>query len=256
MNSTQETALITGATSGIGYELAKIFAREGYNLVLVARNPQKLKEVSEEFGKEGAGKILTISQDLSLMGSPQEIYEETMENGFSVNAGVGEQGLFSESTIDKDMEILHLNIISLVYLTKLYLKEMLKRNYGKILQVSSMAAMAPMPLMTVYAASKAFVQSFTDGLINELKDTGVTITALIPGSTDTDFWRKADAEETKAAQSKMDEPSKVAKTGYEALMKGEHRAIVGFKNKVTAAASNLIPDNKLASITRKQMEEK
>lgn len=152
--------------------------------------------------------------------------------------------------------MIQLNIVSLVHLTKLFMRDMLSRNEGKILQLASNVSFMPTPLMAVYAATKAFVLSFTEALINELKDTGVTITALCPGATDTDFFNRAGAENTKVANSDLSDPKDVAKDGYQALMKGESRVISGFTNKMQAAISNVVPDTAVTATMHKMMEEK
>lgn len=259
MNS--KTALITGASSGIGYELAKLFAKDNYSLVIVSRDETKLQEVARELEKIGSPKVAVIAKDLSRDGSAQELYNEVRSRGIEVNilvndAGFGEHGLFVETDLEKELKIIHLNIISLTVLTKLFLKEMVKRNEGRVLQLSSIAGFMPNPLLAVYSATKAYVQSFTDSLINELKDSKVTVTALVPGATDTDFFNKADAENTVAANGSLSSPAEVALEGYKAMLAGEHRVIVGLKNKAMVAASNILPDEMVTAAGRAQMEEK
>jgi short-subunit dehydrogenase len=251
--------LITGATSGIGLELAKLFAKDGNDMVIVARDEQTLNKVSDELLKLGAGKVTVISKDLSLPGKAEEVFMETSQSGIEIgtlvnDAGVGQRGLFSDIPLDKDLEIIHLNIISLLTLTKLYLKEMLERKSGRILQLASVASYQPTPLLSVYAATKAFVLSLTDSLGNELKDSGVSITALIPGATDTDFFNKADMENTVAAHHDPEDPALVAKIGYEALRQGKlHATAPGVKKEILM--SSLSPNKRVAEKARKQMEE-
>ncbi|MFN8285691.1 MAG: SDR family oxidoreductase [Chitinophagales bacterium] len=253
-----ETVLITGPTSGIGYELGKLFAQDGYNMVLVSRNEEQLKKTAEEFKSLGAGSIEIIPCDLSIAGGAQTVCDATCQKNIEVDilvndAGVGEHGLFTQTSLDKELSIIQLNIISLVHLTKFYLQEMVKRNRGKILQLASIAAYQPTPLLAVYSATKAFVLSFTDSLINEVKDTNVTITALIPGPTDTDFFNKANAQNTVAAQNAKS-PAEVAKAGYEGLMEGKHHAVApGMKNQVIM--SSLLPNEQVTAMARKQMED-
>ncbi|WP_207425601.1 SDR family oxidoreductase [Pedobacter sp. SYSU D00535] len=260
METVSKTALITGASSGIGYELTKLFAGDGYNLVLVARNEDQLNKVADELRSEFKTKrVDVIAKDLSNINAAAEVYEETKRLGLEINvlvndAGVGQRGNFWEIDFSKDLEIINLNIISLVHLTKLYLKDMLARNEGRILQLASIAAYQPTPMLAVYAASKAFVLSFGDALSNELKDTNITVTSLIPGPTDTDFFNKAGAENTVAA-SKADEPAKVAKEGYEALMKGEHHAVATALVGAQVAMSTVLPNEAVTKMARKYMEE-
>lgn len=256
---TVKTALITGASSGIGYELARLFSIDKYNLVIVGRDENILEDIAEELTLLGSPSITVIHKDLSITGAAAEVYEETRDKGITVDilvndAGAGVHGFFAETDIERELGIIQLNISTLVHLTKLYLSDMLAVRRGRILQVASIAAYQPTPLLAVYSASKAFVLSFTDSLINELKDTGVTMTALIPGATDTDFFINADAEHTKAAQNGPADPADVAKIGYEGLMKGAHHAIAGAAVQAQVLMSNLIPNEAVAAMARKQME--
>jgi uncharacterized protein len=255
------TALITGASSGIGYELAKLFARDGFNLLIVARNESMLNIVSTELQNLGSPYVRIFARDLSVTGAVNEIYEEIELDGIQVDvlvndAGVGEHGYFAEVEFEKDLHVIQLNIIALVQLTKLFLRDMLAKRNGQILQVASLSAYQPTPLLAVYAATKAFVLSFTNSLVNELKDTGVSITALIPDATDTDFFDAANATNTLAANQTLADPADVARAGYEALLKGKTHAIPGTGTKAKVALSQLLPNDALASIARKQMEEK
>src|SRR4051812_5667264 len=194
-------ALITGATSGIGYELAKLFAKDSYNLILVARNQERLQEITDQLKLDYAVEVTPLAKDLFNPAAAKEIYDTTKEMGITVDvlvndAGQGEWGPFIETDLNRDLEIIQLNIASLLSLTKFYLKDMVNRNEGKILQLGSEAGTTPMPLLSVYAATKAFVLSFSAALVNELRDTNITITALLPGATDTDFFHKAGQEDT------------------------------------------------------------
>jgi short-subunit dehydrogenase len=220
-------ALITGATSGIGYELAKLFAGDGYSLILVARSTDRLQEVTDEFKQMGV-EVTPIDKDLFKDGAAQEVYNEVKGMGILVDvlvndAGQGQVGMFTEVELQRHLDIIHLNVISLVTLTRLFLEDMLKRDSGKILQLGSIVSKTPAPYFAVYAASKAFVLSFSEALSHELKDTNVTMTCLMPGRTDTDFFHKADMTDTKEYQKELADPAKVAKDGYEALMSGESR---------------------------------
>jgi short-subunit dehydrogenase len=260
MSRKKKTALITGASSGIGYELARLFAISGFHVVIVARDKEKLDETAGKLRKLGADKVTVIPEDLAVAGGAAAVYGETSKKGIDIDvlvndAGVGEHGFFHETSLEKELKIIQLNVASLVEMTKLYLKDMLSRGEGKILQVASIASYQPIPKLAVYAASKAFVLSFTDALINELKDTGVTMTALIPDATDTEFFKRAHAENTVAAKSKLEDPAIVAKVGFEALMKGEHHALAPGVGK-QILMSSLMSNDTLAAMTRKQMEEK
>jgi len=253
-------ALITGATSGIGYELAKIFAQNGYNLVLVARNEENLREVAKEFEQNGNIHTHIIAVDLFLPDAAQKVYKKTSELGIAINilvndAGQGEWGRFIKTDLQREIDLVQLNIISLMSLTKFYLKEMVDRNEGRILQLASSVSKAPSPYLSVYAATKAFVLSFTEALAEELSESEVTITALQPDATDTDFFHKAKAENTVTYKERdLYSPEEVAKAGYEGLMNGETTVLPGFMNKTQAAMNTVMPDSAIASNMSKQME--
>lgn len=260
-NSSLKYALITGATSGLGYEFAKLLALDGYGLILVARSEQRLQEVAGELERSFDTKVVIMVQDLFNPVSPIKIYLEVKKMALPVhilinNAGQGEHGRFTDYRLARDVDIIQLNVTSLVSLTKYFLKDMVARNEGRILQVASLVGKYPTPFMTVYAATKAFVISFTEGLISELKDTHVTMTVLMPGATDTDFYHKAGAEDTASYREQdLSSPVDVARDGYNALMSGAGSVISGFKNKVYAAVGTVLPDTILASAMRKQMSQ-
>ncbi|HEX9979016.1 MAG TPA: SDR family oxidoreductase [Flavobacterium sp.] len=259
-NQQQKHALITGATSGIGYELAKLFAKDGYNLVLVARNEDNLKETAREM--EAISNQIhthTFAIDLFEPGAPEKIYSWTRDQNITIDvlvndAGQGEWGRFTETALQRERDLVQLNIISLMSLTKYYLKEMEDRNSGKILQLASAVSKAPSPYFAVYAATKAFVLSFTEALIEEMKETNVTLTVLRPDATDTDFFHKARAENTKVyKESSMYTAEEVAQAGYDGLMDGDAVVIPGFKNKAQEAMNTLMPDSMIAKTMSKQM---
>jgi short-subunit dehydrogenase len=258
---TNSYVLITGATSGIGYELAKLFAKNGYNLVIVARHQLELEKVSKELKDLNNIAVIPIAKDLFERSAAFELYEQVKTNGIEIgilvnDAGQGHYGLFVDTDLEKELNIIQLNISSLVVLTKLFLKDMVKRGEGKILNLSSIASKAPGPWQSVYHGTKAFVQSFTEAIREEVKDSGVVVTALLPGVTDTDFFRKANMEASKMVQdkSKMADPADVAKDGYEALMEGKDMVISGVKNKVQVGMNNITPDNMSAKQMGKQQE--
>ncbi len=261
METTKQHVLITGATSGIGFELAKLFAKDLYNLVIVARSQEELDKTALVLNSSYGTHVTTIAKDLFLPNSANELYEEIKDKNIKIdilvnNAGHGHYGLFVDAELEKDLDIIQLNISSLVVLTKLYLKEMVSRGEGKILNTSSIASKSPGPWNAVYHATKAFVQSFTEAVRVEVKDKGVSITALLPGATDTDFFNKADMEASKGIQdkSKLSDPADVAKDGYEALMAGKDMVISGFKNKVQVAMNAIKSDEKVAEDMAKIQE--
>ncbi|MGQ2985545.1 SDR family NAD(P)-dependent oxidoreductase [Flavobacterium sp.] len=254
-------ALITGATSGIGYELAKLFAQDGYSLVLVARSKDNLEVTAKEMEQLNSS-IHThiIPADLFEADAAQKVYDKTTELGITVNilvndAGQGEWGRFIKTDLKRELDLIQLNISSLVSLTKFYLKEMTARNEGRILQLASSVSKAPSPYLSVYAATKAFVLSFTEALIEELEDTDVTVTALQPDATDTDFFHKAKAENSVTYREKdLYTAEEVAKAGYEGLMQGSRTVVPGFVNKAQAVLNIVMPDSAIAANMHKQME--
>jgi uncharacterized protein len=259
LNKKNEYALVTGGTSGIGYEIAKLLANDGYNLVLVARSSDRLLEVSDEFQEMGVD-VLLLDKDLFDPSAAREVYHELRNQGIHVsvlinNAGQGQKGFFHEVHLDRHLEIIQLNITSLVTLTKLCLDDMIKRKSGKILNLASVVSKTPAPEFSIYAASKAFVLSFSEALAKELEGTNVTVSALLPGRTDTDFFFKADMTDTKEFQDhELADPVEVAKDGYDALMSGDSRVISGTKNKVMVGMMNSMPDSANASKMQKNMQ--
>lgn len=259
--NTNQYALITGASMGIGYELAKLFAQDGYNLILVARSQQDLDRMAQDFSQQYGVNAIPMAADLFDPNAAFKLYDDVKAAGLTVNvlvndAGQGQYGLFIDNDIQRYLDIIQLNISSLTVLTHAFLKDMVARNEGKILQLASIASETPGPYQAVYHATKAYVLSLTEALINEVKDTAVTLTALQPGATDTDFFNKAEMQDSKAVQdkSKLADPAKVAKDGYEALMKGDDKIVSGLKNKAQVAMSNIIPDKVVAEQVRKQQE--
>jgi short-subunit dehydrogenase len=253
--------LVTGATSGIGYELAKVFAENGYNLILVARTTEDLEKTANELSAGFGVQVTSIAKDLFEPDAAFELYNEVKARNITVNilvndAGQGVYGPFTESDIHRQIKIIQLNVISLTALTYLFLKDMVARNEGKILQLASVVSEIPAPLQAVYGGTKAYVLSLTEALINEVKETDVIITALQPGATDTDFFNKAGAQNSRIVQeSKLSDPASVARDGYNALMKGDDKVVSGLKNKVQSLMSNIMPDTMLAENMYKQSEE-
>lgn len=256
-----KTALITGGTSGIGLELAKLFAKDGYKLVIVARDEQELATTASLLKQDYGAQVITLSKDLFKPESSFEVYDEVIGQGITVDvlvndAGQGVYGEFIDTDLRRQLDIIQLNISSLVVLTHLCLRDMVGRGEGKILNLSSIASKAPGPWQSVYHGTKAFVQSFTEAIRSEVKDKGVVVTALLPGVTDTDFFNKADMNESKIVQDKdkMSDPADVAKDGYEALMRGDDKVISGMKNKLQVTMTNMTPDEMAAEQMGKQQE--
>jgi short-subunit dehydrogenase len=247
MAQSTKNALITGASGGIGYALAQVFAENGYNLVMVARSKVDLEEAAMEIESRHNVNITTLPIDLFKENAARELYNQVQEKNIQVdvlvnNAGQGEWGNFWETDLKRQLDIIQLNVCSVVSLTHYFLNEMVNRNDGKILNVASVAGTTPTPLLAVYGATKAFVISFSEALFNELKDKNITITALLPGATETDWWDKANARDTKAGSEEKATPEAVAKVAFEALMKGEDKVIEGLMNKVQVMSGNIIPE--------------
>ena len=261
--TTGKTALVTGASSGIGQEIAKLFAQDGYNLVLVARSDDTLDRLAEVFKSNyGTQQITIIGKDLATEDAAQDVYNQVKSKNITVDvvvndAGVGLYGKFATDTDwEREKAMIHLNVLTLTQMTKLFLADMLDRNEGKILNLASLLSITPSPLMAVYSGTKAYVYNFTQSLINELKDTNVTVTALLPNATDTDFFNKAGAENTKIID-ELQDPVMVAKDGYDALMAGKHKVIPGgLKNKSYEILAYIAPQEALAATMRSKMEQK
>jgi short-subunit dehydrogenase len=254
------TALITGASSGIGYELARVFAREKYNLVLVARNEKKLQEIAAELTKAHGVHVTILAKDVSLPASATEIYDDLKQKGIDIeilvnNAGFGEFGIFTETKWEKELEMLNLNITALTALTKFFVRDMVKRKSGKILNVASTASFQPGPLMAVYYATKSYVLSFSEAISNELNGTGVTVTALCPGPTESGFQAAADMKDSKLVKGKkLPTSQEVAEYAYKALLSNKVVAVPGLMNKIMAQSVRYTPRAVVRSLVRSMSE--
>ena len=257
----KQVALITGASSGIGKELAKIHAEKGGDLVLVARREKELTKLKNNLESEYKVRVVIILKDLSDIKTPAEIFAETEKLGIQVeylvnNAGFGGHGLFHEREMEKDLSMVNVNITSLMLLTRLYLPGMVNRGNGKILNVSSTASFLPGPLQAVYYASKAFVTSFSQAIAEELKGTGITVTALCPGPVATEFFATANMHGVKMLKTqKAMTPAKTAAIGYRDMMKGR---LLSFDNGLLKFSLNwmvpLLPRRWVLKISRMTME--
>lgn len=249
-----KTALITGASLGIGYEMAKIFAKNNYDLVLVARSADKLNALANELTNV---KTTVITKDLSVAGSGQEIFNELKSKNIQVdvlinNAGFGDFGFFHEADLATQLKMIDLNIRSLTELTHLFGKPMVERKSGKIMNVASTAAFQPGPRFNVYYATKHFVLAFSEGLANEWKDFGVTVTALCPGPTESGFQEAAKMGVSEFLKNfKMPSSYEVALYGYESLMKGKVVAVHGTMNRIAATSVSFLPRSLVTKVARK-----
>ncbi len=258
-SSNRPFAVVTGASSGIGYELAKQFAQNGFDLLIVSAGPTISNAATQlqSFGTQ----VQSAQIDLANYEGVEKLYQTISSSGraldsIAINAGVGVSGDFTLGTdLQEELNLIRLNVISPVHLAKRVLKDMVARGHGRVLFTSSIAGTMPAPFEAVYGASKAFLSSFAQAIRNELKDTGVTITALMPGATETNFFHRAGMDDTKIGASEKDDPAEVAKEGYEALMAGKDHVVAGsFKNKLQAAAGHGLPDPLVAEMHRKQSE--
>ena len=253
-----QTALITGATSGIGYELSKLFAKDHHDLILVARDRERLTNVAEELTRQFGISVRALPADLAQPDAPERIHTEIAEVDFLVNnAGFGLGGFFSGTDLQLELAMIQVNVTALVHLTKLYMKPMLRQRRGGILNVASTAAFQPGPLMAIYYATKAFVLSFTEAIANELQGSGVKVTALCPGPTQTEFQQRARIENTRLMKSTpmgVMSASEVAAIGYKGFMKGKVIVIPGTMNKLVVQSVRLSPRAIVRRITRKLQE--
>jgi short-subunit dehydrogenase len=252
-----QLALVTGASSGIGFNLAKVFAENGFDLV-IASNGDRLENAAQELQGTGV-QVTPVHADLASYEGVIALWKAVEALGrpldaAAINAGVGVGGLFAETVLDKEINLVRLNVEGTVHLAKHVVKHMVDRGEGRILFTASIASEMVAPREAVYAASKAFDLSFAKSLREELEGTGVSVTALQPGPVDTDFFHRADMDNTKVGQEgkKESEPYDVAKQGFEALMKGEkHVYAASLKTKIEGAVANFVPDSVKAAMHEK-----
>jgi short-subunit dehydrogenase len=254
-SGTRKTALVTGASSGIGLELARLLAGDGFDLVLVARDARRLAEVATELKRSHGIAVTVIPRDLSAPGAAEELFGEVQRQGIPVeilvnNAGFDVFGPFWETDAQQEMQMIQVNVVALTRLTKLFLPGMIERRSGRILNLGSTASFAPCPLHAVYGASKAYVLSFSHALAEELRDTGVTVTALCPGPTNTQFAPRAGMTQTKLFQSNVADAADVARTGYRAMMRGRSSVITGLANKLLVFSMRFGPREMVARISK------
>jgi short-subunit dehydrogenase len=261
--ATKPLAVVTGASSGIGLHLARQFASNGFDL-LIAAEDDELRAAAEELRALGA-EVDTLQVDLATDGGVEELYARIQATGrpvdaLALNAGIGAGGAFAgphpdRTDLAQDLKIVDLNVRSTVHLAKHVIGDMVDRNEGRVLFTSSIASTMPGAFQAVYNASKSFVQSFALALRNELKDTGVTVTSLMPGPTDTEFFERADMLDTKVGADEKDDPADVARDGFEALMAGKERVVShSSKTKAQGRGSRFLPDSAKAELHRKMAE--
>lgn len=252
------TALITGASSGIGLELSKLFAGDGYNLVLVARSTQKLESLAAELRRAYTVEVLVLPADLSKPGATDEVFQALQSRGVQIdalvnNAGFGIHEPLAQADPATITQMLQVNITALTEMCRLFLPGMLVRKQGRILNVGSTGSFAPGPFMAAYLASKAYVLSFTEGLAEELRGTGVTATALCPGVTPTGFQERAQVGNMPLTRYGVLSAEKVAADGYQALLRGKRVEVPGFFNKLLVLSTRLTPHSLLLPFARQLM---
>ena len=257
---TKKTALITGASSGIGKELAHIHAEQGGDLVIVARREDKLNALKTDLENKHGIKVMVIAKDLTLPNAASEIYEEVKQASIEVNylinnAGFGGHGKFHERAWEQDLAMLDLNVVALTALTRFFLPDFVKRNEGKILNVSSTASLTAGPLQAVYYATKAYVTSFSNAIAEELHDTNITVTALLPGATETEFASTSGMDKTSLFD-KMSSARSAAEDGYNAMLAGKLNIISGvtFTQRMMMAAIPITPKKMLLKQIRQMQE--
>lgn len=260
MASNKGTALITGASGGIGEEFAHKFASEGYDVVLVARSEGKLNELATALkGKHGVN-VRVVAKDLNHPAAPQEIFDMLKADGVQIevlvnNAGFAAYGHFaSEIDVNVELQMMQLNMVALTHMTKLFVKPMVERRSGKILNVASTAAFYPGPLMAVYYASKAYVLSFSDAIACELQGTGVMVTTLCPGPTRTGFQERAAMQDSRLVQSGLMSVTDVVNEGYRGLMSGKTVNVPGLYNKISSLLPRFIPRGMAAGIVMRAQQ--
>jgi uncharacterized protein len=244
--SASETVLITGASSGIGLELAKFFAADGCRLIFIARNKTALEKLADELRLKNKIETIVLPGDLSLPETPKQIFEKLSTQKISVdvlvnNAGFGLHGAFAELPLERQLEIIRVNVSALVELTGLFLPQMIQRKRGGILNVGSVAGFVPGPNMAIYYATKAFVQSFTEALAEEVAGTGVTVTALCPGPTETNFGEVARGAKERRVQSRKMSAEAVARYGHLAFRKKKVVAIPNLQNRLLVFLTRFAP---------------
>jgi short-subunit dehydrogenase len=259
IGSKEKYAIVTGASCGIGYELAKILAKDGKDIAVVARSRDRLEDLKREIENKHGTKVKVLAQDLSDPKAPPQIFSELERERIGVdvlinNAGFGVYGMFRETDMQEELDMIQVNAASLVHLTKLFLKGMVENKSGYILNAASLCAFLPTPMEAVYCSTKAFVLHFSEALANELQGTGVKVTCLCVGLARTEFQKRARMENCKATQRKMMEAATVAEAGYKALKRGKLIEIPGLVYKFAPVFARVAPRKVVTRVVRSQHE--
>lgn len=250
----RETALITGASTGIGLDLARLMAPD-FDLVITARNRARLEQIAQELQSQNGNRVHVVPGDLARPEAPQQIWSEVERRGLRVdalinNAGFGSYGMFADLPLQTQLEMIHVNITALTYLTRLALPKMIERKHGRIMNVASTAGFQPGPLMAVYYATKAYVVSFSEAIANELKGTGVSVTCLCPGATATEFATRAEMEKSRLFKMGKMKSIDVARAGLGGMMRGKTMVIPGMRNWMMAEAVRFGPRKLVTAVAR------
>ncbi len=259
IGSKEKYAIVTGASCGIGYEIAKILAKDGKDIVVVARNQDRLEGLKREIENKQGTKVKVLVKDLSNPKAPPEIFSELEKEKIAVdvlvnNAGFGVYGMFQETDLQEQLDMIQVNAASLVHLTKLFLKGMVENKSGYILNAASLCAFLSTPLESVYCATKSFVLHFSEALANELRGTGVKVTILCVGLASTEFHKRARMDNCRATKRKMMEAATVAEAGYRALKRGKLIEIPGMEYKFAPWFARFAPRNLVTRVVRSQHE--
>ena len=254
--SARPLALITGASVGLGRDFATIFAANGYDLIVTARNQQQLESVATDLRAKYGVAVEVLPKDLSRPEATQEIFDHLQSSARLLdvlvnNAGFGTNGPFIDTDVVSQAAMLQVNVVALTQLTRLFLPAMVKRHSGRVMNVASVAAFLPGPLMAVYYASKAYVLSFSEAIASELAGTGVTVTAFCPGATQTEFFTRASMGASPLVRANMMDSMTVARIGYRAMQQGKRVAIAGFQNRLMAGAVHFTPRRLVTAISKK-----
>lgn len=255
----ERTALITGASSGIGTALAEEFARNGHDLVLVARREGRLEQVGGRLSQQYGVDASIISKDLSLPEAAREVFNELHERSVHIdilvnNAGMIVYGEFSENDLDVELRMIGVNLLATTKLTKLFLPAMIRKGSGRILNLGSNGSFAPSPLNAVYSATKAYVLSFSEAIAEELTSTGVTVTTLCPGATESELQRRAGMDDVRLLQSGVMSAEKVAEIGYQSLMDGERVVVPGLMNKLQIFLLRFLPRRMVVKLAQGMLQ--
>ena len=259
IGSPEKYAIVTGASCGIGYELAKILAKDGKNIVVIARSRDQLEDLKREIENKHGTKVKVLAKDLSDPKAPPEIFSELEKEKIYIdvlvnNAGFGVYGMFLETDLREELDMIQVNAASLIHLTKLFLKGMVRDKSGYILNAASLCAFLPTPMEAVYCSTKAFVLHFSEALANELQGTGVRVTCLCVGLARTGFQKRAHMENCKVAKRKMMDAATVAEAGYKALKRGKVIEIPGLVYKFAPWFARFAPRNMVTRVVRSQHE--